>query len=166
MSSQSVLGVGVFIGLLLLGGCAAPIPTTPTTQEPIAATLEERQARHSGPRVHVPNPIIDAGTSLDTMSIMFEVVVENLGDEPLRLRGPLVPGISTNTTQTLVEPTASVRLPIHIDTRGLPMGKTVRSVAWSTNDPINPILFISIRFEVCQDADKATLLPISASSVP
>lgn len=149
MKTFRTLAIALPVSGLLVAACARQDTSAPTVQGPveIAAEPQLAAAPAPGPRVRLPNPVIDLGTHLDTEVLTTEAVIENVGDEVLELVYAQ-PGVNFGGGATLVEPGETYRAPVTVDLNRRPGGPNEAKLRWHSNDPENRFIVITLRFHV------------------
>lgn len=136
------------------------MPARPADPAPVLA--DPAAAAAPGPRVHMPSPVIDLGTHLDTEVLTTEAVIENVGDAVLELVYTQ-PGVSFAADATLVEPGEAYRAPVAVDLNRRPGGPNEVQLRWFTNDPENRFVVIKLGFHVRPVVD-ITIMPLEPGS--
>ncbi|MEQ9094734.1 MAG: hypothetical protein RIE32_00560 [Phycisphaerales bacterium] len=149
MTTYQTTSVAVLASTLLVAACAGQGTKAPPVQRTVetAAAPEPEIAPAPGPRVHLPNPVIDLGTHLDTEVLTTEAVIQNVGDAVLELVYTQ-PGANFAGGATLVEPGETYRAPVAVDLNRRPGGPNEVKLRWHTNDPENRLMVITLRFHV------------------
>ncbi|MGD1915729.1 MAG: hypothetical protein ACFCBV_06035 [Phycisphaerales bacterium] len=134
---------------LVLGFTACASQGTRVPPEPALGSGSEgaRVALATGPRAHLPNPVIDLGTHLDTRVVSTTVAIQNVGDEVLELH--YVPRYSAADPGTvIVQPGETYEDTARLDLHRRPPGDVEFPLRWRTNDPENPFITITLRAHV------------------
>lgn len=157
MTTFRTISMAVLASSLLVAACAGQGTKAPPAQQPVetAAAPEPEIAPAPGPRVHLPNPVIDLGTHLDTGVLTTQAVIENVGDAVLELVYTQ-PGANFGGGATLVEPGETYRSPVTVDLNRRPGGPNEAQLRWHTNDPENRFVVITLRFHVRPVVDITT----------
>lgn len=154
--SKAMNRVGTAVACIVacVAGCTAsrrdgvtPAPQTLMPARPADPAPVLALAPAPGPRVHLPSPVIDLGTHLDTQVLTTEAVIENVGDAVLELVYTQ-PGANFAGGATLVQPGEAYRAPVTVDLNRRPGGPNEVRLRWHTNDPQNRLATITLRFHV------------------
>ena len=150
-----IIRIAMLASLLACTACASKEARPPVPFEsarvaqptPSARPASKETALAPGPRVHLPQPVVDLGKHLDTKLLTFDVVIENVGDEVLEL-AYFEPGVSFGDNKILVEPGEAYSATAMVDLSYRPGGPNEGTLHWRTNDPENRLATITVRYHV------------------
>jgi len=101
----------------------------------------------AGPSIVVVDPVYDFGVVVEGDAVTHTFIIENRGDEPLRITN-VVAGCGCTTTSLLVsvlEPGRGVRLGVDLSTSGYAGLQISKNVYIKSNDPDKPQIALTIK---------------------
>jgi len=103
-----------------------------------------------GPKLNVERYFVDFGTVEKGKVLQKELIVENVGDEPLIIKGLFVECecVKANIDSERILANQKTKLKISYDTKDNPVGRDNQGVYIISNDPHNPKLRVTVSVDV------------------